>query len=371
MSHSVLIATVADDLHAHAVAIALRQHDVRAELWYTSDFPATSQETYEVSATGEAILAFNGPELELSNPEPDVVWNRRVGFEVPFERLATSDGYFAEVESKAFRDGSMALLAPAAFWVNSWRAAHFAKSKLFQLQVARSVGLRVPETLCTNDPDAIRALLQRNGGEIIYKPFRGVPWSDGEASWGCYTSSIQEKDLVPDSLLTAVPGIYQEKVEKAFELRVTMIGERAFAAKIDSQATSKGRTDWRLAYDELSMESFHMPRPWLSLCRHLLAEMGLVFGCLDFIVTPDEELVFLEINEQGQFLFVQRYSGLPLLEAFTSFLSSGSPRYELRSRRSMDYEAVVEEAQESVQQSLAVHRELRSRSAKERKAGSS
>lgn len=366
MPHSVLIATVVGDLHAHAVAVALQQRGVDTELWYTSDFPATSKETYKVSPTGAPTLAFRGPELALSNPEPDVVWNRRVGFEVPFERLARSDRYFAELEAKAFRDGSMALLAPDAFWVNPWREAHFAKSKLFQLQLARSVDFNVPETLCTNDPDAVRSLIDKHGDEIIYKPFRGVPWNDGESSWGCYTTVIREEDLVSDQLLTAVPGIYQEKIEKTFELRVTMIGQRAFAARIDSQDTRKGKVDWRLAYDEITMAPFKLPEDWLERCRSLLNAMGLVFGCIDFIVTPDGKLVFLEINEQGQFLFIERYCDLPVLDAFVSLLSTGSPKYDLPSEKPVAFVDVVEQAQAAVQQSTKIHRELRSRAAKER-----
>lgn len=369
MAPSILIATVVGDLHAHAVALSLARRGVDAEIWYTSDFPADSTETYEVLDSGENLV-LGGPGLALKNPEPDVVWNRRTTHEVPFERLAKPDALFAELQAEAFRKGFMGLLAPAAFWVNPWRAARTAKFKLRQLRAARAVQLKVPETLCTNDPSAIRAMLQRHGGEIIYKPLQsGVSWHNAETTWACYTSTIQEGDLVADELLAAVPGIYQEVIEKAFELRVTMIGERAFATKIDSQQTEKGKIDWRLAYDELTMVPFEMPSKWLAQCRALLEALGLVFGCIDFIVTTTGELIFLEINEQGQFLFNESYCDLPLLEAFTSFLSAGSPKYELREKNLVTFEEVREEAQAAADQSLDAHRQVQRRTVKEGMGG--
>ena len=36
-----------------------------------------------------------------------------------------------------------------------------------------------------------------------------------------------------------------------------------------------------------------------------MRKMGLVFCALDFIVTQDDEYVFLEVNEQGQFLWIE------------------------------------------------------------------
>lgn len=32
-----------------------------------------------------------------------------------------------------------------------------------------------------------------------------------------------------------------------------------------------------------------------------MRKLGIIFGCFDFIVTPDEEYVFLEVNPMGQF----------------------------------------------------------------------
>ena len=53
----------------------------------------------------------------------------------------------------------------------------------------------------------------------------------------------------------------------------------------------------------------------------LMRELGLVFGCIDLIVTPEGEHVFLEINEMGQFLWVEQGApACPMLRAFATLL---------------------------------------------------
>ena len=195
--------------------------------------------------------------------------------------------------------------------------------KPVQVRLAQSIGLAIPETLFTNDPMAIRSLMRRHGGQVVFKVLTGVSWSEQESSWTPYTTMLQEEDLVEDFLLQATPGIYQALVEKNYELRITVMGEHVFAAKIRSQETLEGKLDWRRAYDELIMEPYTLPSVVADLCRRLVRKLGLIFGCLDFVVTPAGEYVFLEVNEMGQFLFLERYTEMPLLDAFCEFLLQG------------------------------------------------
>jgi glutathione synthase/RimK-type ligase-like ATP-grasp enzyme len=214
----------------------------------------------------------------------------------------------------------------------------------------------MPDTLFSNDPRAIRRFMRERGGQIIYKPLLGAGWSDGETTWACHTVALTEGDLVEDRLLALVPGIYQELVLKAYELRVTMIGERPFAAKIHSQATEHGRVDWRRSYGELSMEPIDIDPALTRQCTALMEALGLVFGCFDFIVTPEGETIFLEVNQMGQFLFIEQYTKLPLLDAFAELLLQGRPDYRWReTSATVRYEDVEGRAAELREASLVVH----------------
>lgn len=326
MRTRVLILTEAEDIHAIAVAEALNRKGASVTLWATSDFPTHADETVRYGSDGARSIHLRGADLHLENPAFDVVWRRRPSYAVDHASLHPADRAFAEAECGMFRRSLFRLISPGAFWVNPMEGAALAGSKILQHEAASKAGLRMPDTLFTNSPEEIRNFLA-GGRQVIYKPLAGGGWRNGNTNYLTYTTILQESDLVDDRILRQTPGIFQELVPKAFELRVTMMGNHALTAKILSQQTREGKLDWRRSQDELEFQPAALPPEIEARCVALLAELGLVFGCLDFIVTPDGEYILLEINEMGQFLFVERRCGLPLLDAFSEFLLQARPDF--------------------------------------------
>jgi glutathione synthase/RimK-type ligase-like ATP-grasp enzyme len=327
LAKKILVLTEADDFHAIAVAEALERKGAEVTLWATSDFPTRCEESAHFSADGEKSVRIRGAGLDLVDPAFDVVWRRRPTYVLDREALHPADRAFADAECGVFRRSLYRLLAPHAFWVNPIDGAACAGSKLLQLEAAGRVGLKMPETVFTNSPREIHDFLARCG-ETVYKPLSTAGWKDNDRYFYSYTAIVTETNLVGDEVLRQTPGIFQALVPKAYELRVTVIGRRVLAAKVLSRETEKGQLDWRRSYDELRFEPARLPPALAHKCVALLNELGLVFGCFDFIVTPAGEHVFLEVNEMGQFLFVERYCGLPLLDAFSEFLSQGRPDFD-------------------------------------------
>lgn len=318
---TLLLLSQPHDIHAAVVAEALTRKGARAVLWHTSDFPSRATETVSFVG-GRRSARLRGPELNVSEHTIDTVWNRRPTFVLEELRLHPGDREFVELGCTTFRRSLLDTLAPRAFWVNPQRAIE-RTSKLRQHQFALEVGLEVPDTLYTNDPREIRAFIREHGGQVIYKPLNMTAWRDDEKYYMTFTHLLTEEQLIEDELLQAVPGIYQVPVPKAYELRVTMMGRRAFTARLLSQETRDGRLDWRRAQDELRMEPFELPAGIAEQCFALMRKLDIVFGCFDFIVRPDGRYVFLEVNQAGQFLFAEKQAGLPLLDAFTEFLLQG------------------------------------------------
>lgn len=322
----ILIVTQPGDFHAITVAEALESRGAETVLWATTDFPARAEETIKFSRTGRTT-GISGIPGTGDADDFDVVWRRRPGFVIDEDSVHPADLAFAQAECEVFRRSLFRLLAPRAFWVNPPEAAARAGSKLLQHQAAREVGLTLPDTLYGNSPAKIRSFIDEHGGRVVYKPFNPVRWREGDRFWSPFTSELTASDLVDDGALRAAPGIYQELVPKAYEVRVTLMGRVALAARIDSQATTEGRLDWRRAYGELEMSPHELPDDIATLCYELLGRLGLVFGCIDLIVTPAGETVFLEINEMGQFLFVEKYCDTPLLDTFCDFLLQARPDF--------------------------------------------
>ena len=315
-----LIATFPNDVHALEVALVLRSKGHEVVQWYGSDFPTLQTASVDLTASG-VRWSSQGPDLGLDGQEFDVVWNRRSAAPVLPSRMHPGDRPVAQRECQDFLDGLWELVAPRAYWVNPLASRARADLKLVQLREAQRAGLAIPRTLSSNDPARIRAFLAEPGGSKIYKAFYPAVWRNGEHLAHLLTSEVTVDALPPDEVLRLTPGIFQPRLEKAHELRVTVMGPRIVTARIVSQAQSATRLDWRSRTVDLSIEPDELPVEVERGVHELMRRLGLVFGCLDFIVTPDGSHVFLEVNPMGQFLWVEHANpSIRVLGPFCEFL---------------------------------------------------
>jgi glutathione synthase/RimK-type ligase-like ATP-grasp enzyme len=99
------------------------------------------------------------------------------------------------------------------------------------------------------------------------------------------------------------------------------MGSTVFAARIDSQTNPDevGRTDWRMGQN-IAM-SYSLPDAVAEKCRTIVKEYGLAFGAIDLIKTPDGRYVFLELNPNGQWAWLEELTGDPYIETFVKLLS--------------------------------------------------
>jgi glutathione synthase/RimK-type ligase-like ATP-grasp enzyme len=323
---SILIPTIPDDLHAAAVAHVLERMGHQPIRWFCSDFPQQCTISMSPQGRAEASPCVVEGRGGLPFTQADIFWNRRIAQPTISPELHEGDQRFAMRESTVLLAGALELLSRQSFAVNGLHEATRAENKVLQLAVARELGFSLPETLVSNDPARIRRFVREwaHAG-TIYKSFRPATWkkSDDRLAALC-TARVDEAMLPEDAMLQLGPGIFQAYVPKAYELRVTCMGDEVIAARLDSQATQDGKVDWRNTdVRHLSITRIELPPPVRALCCALLRRLGLVFGCIDLIVTPDDEYVFLEINQMGQFLWVEDVCPeIPMLQTFCEFLLS-------------------------------------------------
>jgi glutathione synthase/RimK-type ligase-like ATP-grasp enzyme len=231
----------------------------------------------------------------------------------------------AESELRYAFDG--ALLSLDAFWLNHPHANRLARHKPLQLVLASEEGPTVPETRITADPVEIRDLFSRWDGRMIAKLVAGPPAADSpEDMYVVFTSVVTQADLGSDAALSACPTTYQRLVEKAFDLRVTLVGERAFGCRIHSQERADARIDWRARRGDLRVEACEVEPQLADRCRSLARRLGVEFAGMDFVVTPEGEAVFLEVNAAGQWAWFQENAGLPIAEAIAARLMEAPAR---------------------------------------------
>jgi glutathione synthase/RimK-type ligase-like ATP-grasp enzyme len=327
---NILIPTKPDDQHAHFVRLALESKGHRGTLWYTADFPELQSHSFEFDQE-DICWRSKGVEFEVNNGnEFDAVWWRRPRRPVVPDYVHPEDIENANYENMEMYKTFWHIIAPEAFWVNPAWAAKECSCKLLQLKIAKGLGFNIPTTLISNDPVDIKNFIKKNGfANTIFKPLFPVAWFGKDEMRLTYTKEISLNMLPGDKHLQTTAGIFQQKIKKSFELRINIFGNTCIAAKLASQQHPEGIEDWRrIPPHKLVIEEFKLPEDILRKCKLFMRKFGIVFGCFDFIVTPDGEYYFLEINEQGQFLWIEDTNPeIKLLDAFTDFLIGGCDNF--------------------------------------------
>jgi glutathione synthase/RimK-type ligase-like ATP-grasp enzyme len=208
-------------------------------------------------------------------------------------------------------------------WVNHPDVTRVANNRIQQLSIAKDVGWDIPETLVTNDPEMARHFYHLHRGRIIIKALHHHAVEVGNRVYSMYTHKMTNKDLSYLDDLVNAPCILQEKLLKKADLRVTVVGKHIFAVEIDSQSTSKGRDDLhRCSLLELSKRSIELNKTDQDKCIKLLDSFGLRYGAIDLIRDRSDRLIFLEINPTGDWLWIERHTGLPITEAMADLLEN-------------------------------------------------
>lgn len=321
-----LISTQPNDVHAIVVKLALEEIGHHVRFLFHENVP--TKQAYSVY--------FDSDETDQSifsdiNDDYDVVWWRRTSKPyIPEMELHRDDYQFVLNENVCFMEGLTNNMAPNAWWINTKEAANRADSKLYQLKIADECGIHVPKTLFSNNPSNIRDfILKHEAKGVIFKPFCSNFWTKNHKIRASYTTNISMNKLGSDKLLQLSPGIYQQQIIKKYEIRVVCFGDYLVAVKLNSQCHPEGLLDWRAIHPtKLLVDECVLPFQIENNIRLFMNKLGIVFGSFDFIVTPDDDYVFLEVNEQGQFLWIEELNpNIPLLDIFVNFIVHKSRKF--------------------------------------------
>src|SRR5262249_42761750 len=118
--------------------------------------------------------------------------------------------------------------------------------KPWQQQLARAVGLCTPRTLMTNDAAQAEEFLRSCPRGAIAKMLAAFAiYNEKKEERVVFTTALNEAHRQKLQDLRYCPMVFQERIEKQLELRITVVGRRLFAAAVDSMATPGAEVDWR------------------------------------------------------------------------------------------------------------------------------
>lgn len=318
MKPTVLLLThTADHFVIERVTEALARRGARAFRFDTDLFPSEARLSARCAGSDEHRLVCHGEALDARSVI--AVWARKIWTPRIDERMEPKLREGALRESVAalagFLDGFH-----RARWIDPPDVVRRAENKLRQLRVAREVGLDVPPTLMTNDPEAVRAF-QGEHGAIVAKLLTPLSIGMQHQPFSVRTSLVSDGDLEHLDALRHSPMVFQALVEKDVELRVACIGAHAFAGAIDAKHSERGKVDWRSAKpSEVSWMPAEVPPEVARRLVALMRKLGLRQGAVDLIRTPQGKHVFLEINPVGEWGMLERDLGLPIADAIAGAL---------------------------------------------------
>jgi len=311
----IAVVTAADDPTADLVIRELHDRCVPVVRFDAADFPAA----LTLSARVGAGHGLHG-QLRTTSRTADLSALRSLYYRRPthfsFAHLSEQDARFAVAQARYGLGGVLASL-PGCLYLNHPHRIADAEFKPSQLAVAVHAGFAVPPTLITNDPEDARAFAAAHQS-VVYKPL----WSTAHMLNGqpgvVWVGDVDAGDI--DGSVSATAHLFQAKVAKIADVRVTVVGDQVFAVRIDSDLL-----DWREDYDRITAYTVIRPPSELDRALHAyLQRFGLMFGCFDFAVTARGEWVFLECNPNGQWAWLEPPTGLPMTAAIASLLEKGS-----------------------------------------------
>lgn len=264
-------------------------------------------EKYKVSASNFDITIENQYSKTCNFSNIKSIYYRKPALPDYTSMFREQEQIFAHKEIFSFMEGA----------VESFRGKCLSKpsklrignNKIHQLQIASEVGFLTPNSFITNSKE----ILPQNKGTHIVKPV--------------YTGTINRKDSkdiiqtnifdpdIDQSCLKYCPAYFQEFINKDYDLRITFVRDKFYPVKIKSS----NHVDWRKADATNDYSLANVPSLVLNQCQKMLHYFDLEFGCFDF-VSKDGKLFFLELNTNGQWLWLERILNLKISESIIDYL---------------------------------------------------
>jgi hypothetical protein len=305
------IVTIRNDLHALAVSKSLEdRHGVKCDVIEADSLADTGALDWSPEDPNAGVLPNRNGGL-VSIGSLDLVWWRRFFYDQIVLPADVSDPTAIDVITGDCRVSAMGVMLSdfRGAWVSHPDATRRAENKLVQLRAARGAGFRIPKTLVSQNPTRIREFAASQGGKIVVKSLTNTNHAALTAA------VVTEEVLSVDRALRLSPAIYQELIPGTRHLRVHGFGDEFHAALITCE-----QLDWRYHLADATIEEYTLPQSVRSALSKVLRTLGLRMGIFDLKITASGELVWLEVNPQGQFLFIEGLSDMALTNRLADFL---------------------------------------------------
>ena len=315
---NILIISGSGDAHAEHMCNILIYKKIPFFLLLSNKYPFEAQITLDLE--NNYIIEHQNKKISLDSNWS--IWNRRI-FSPDFPKNFPKNLEEIVIEESK-RTLQSLIVMHKGLVINSPFDNFRANNKLEQLRYAKKIGLNIPDTVITNEPEKAKDFYERHNGNIIFKMQKlPIIKIENDVYKTILTNKISYEDFINNfERIRNNPCFFQEKIEKRYEIRLTIIGKKLFPIAIYSQNSEISRDDFRrYDFDKVEYKYVEIPEDVTKKTLKLMEYYGLHYAAIDIIYTPGDKYVFLEVNPNGQYLWTEEMSGVPITESFADYLS--------------------------------------------------
>ncbi len=230
--------------------------------------------------------------------QPAVVWARHCSAGV-LQAQARPAGSVSPIDAASWA-GVMTYLADSA----AAALPGSVPTTLGQLLDADRLGVRTPRTVVTTDvASGVNSMMARR--VVVKTPDFRLYEADRE-TWGPYFPVIVDTAAEPqDFPCDGPPSVIQEYVEHDRELRVYWLNGGICAFDVSKPGPASPWQDPQ----SVAVRKIGCPEPAAHVVRILSAAWNLRYAAFDLLVSSAGEVVFLEANVDGDWLWYERKAG--------------------------------------------------------------
>ena len=298
-------------LMSPGIVSALRRRHLK---FFYLDFLAFMRQGEVVFRTGPGSYLRVGPARLIFDDVAAVIWSQPMAIASRTSTKSASRHLGGQRWMQVLRE-LRGLCASDTLWLPSHplNGSNDWQDKLRECRLAADTNLSVPEVLLTNSPVEARGFIRKWGGAVIFKEF-------SQARMRFETKFVSAKDPRLENIRYS-PCAFQQFIEKEFDVRAVVIGDEVFAVRINSQASTSARLDWRV-YDNarVSWVRMRLPRVLERSMIALMRRLDLRWASFDLVKSTSGNYYFLEVNRPGAVYWLKPFVGLDVAEEIARYL---------------------------------------------------
>ncbi len=314
----VLIITNKQDITSDFIVKELKSQKIEFYRFNTEELNHTCFVDLDI-AGGRHTLFDRELKMEFDLKQFTSVYFRRPALPtINTEGLSQGEIQFLKNENAYTLEGIYKILKDA-YWVSPLFSIREAENKIYQLELAKEIGFKIPQSTITNSFESATEFYDHNKESCIVKPIKSGLIDDAVKPQVVFTNALTSRPSSREQIESS-PIFLQNHISKKFDVRVTVVGASIFATLINSQNSSQTKVDWRSGEKALQHTKVELPNDLKDQCMRLMKELNLRFGAIDFILDEHDEYIFLEINPNGQWAWIERRTGYPISKAIVKLL---------------------------------------------------